>query len=111
MKKLKKSKASSNQRAAITFLFIKQKKAHPMPQTQPPFPVARFNYHNYNLGKRRISPGWPSILVNLMSELIVGYNSIQDDIECSCPCSCSSSKNIWGKGQQQQTHYIFKSHI
>lgn len=57
MKKLKKSKASSNQRAAITFLFIKQKKAHPMPQTQPPFPVARSNYYNYNLGKRRISPG------------------------------------------------------
>lgn len=44
------------------------------------------------------------MLVNLMSELIVGYNSIQDDIECSCPCSCSSSKNIWRRKYHHHHH-------
>lgn len=40
-------------------------------------------------------PGWPSMLAKRMSELSVGYISIQADMEWSCPWSWSSSRNFW----------------
>lgn len=41
------------------------------------------------------------MLVNLMSELMAGYNSIHEDMECNCPCSCSSSRNSWKKTREK----------
>lgn len=44
-----------------------------------------------------VLPGCPSILAKRMSELSVGYISIQADMEWSWPWSWSSSRNFWEK--------------
>lgn len=95
MKKLDKSKASSNKRAAFFQTFRKYTN-NPAPSCPEPQPGSL--------------PGWPSMLVNLMSELMVGYNSIHEDIECNWPCSCSSSRNSYKPEVEWKfivTHHTF----
>lgn len=52
-----------------------------------------------------VLPGWPSMLAKRMSELRVGYISIQADMEWSWPWSCSSSRNFW----KETTEYEFRT--
>lgn len=49
-----------------------------------------------------VLPGWPSMLAKRMSELRVGYISIQADMEWSWPWSWSSSRNFWVKNKKVQ---------
>lgn len=48
-----------------------------------------------------VLPGWPSMLAKRMSELSVGYISIQADIEWSWPWSWSSSRNFWENNKKR----------
>ena len=40
-------------------------------------------------------PGWPTMLVNRTSALIVGYRSTHSDMEWSLPLLCNSSNNTY----------------
>lgn len=58
-----------------------------------------------------VIPGWPSMLAKRMSELRVGYISIQADMEWSWPWSWSSSRNFWenqNKFQDKNWYLMFK---
>lgn len=94
MKELDKSKASSSKRAAFLQALRKHNK-------QPCSALPQRQGLSAGLHGTVLLPGWPSMFVNRMSELMVGYSSIQEDMEWSCPCSCSSSKKSY-KTQRKQ---------
>lgn len=52
-------------------------------------------WHEPMIDERPVLPGCPSMLAKRMSELRLGYISIQDDMEWSCPWSWSSSRNFF----------------
>lgn len=95
MEELGKSKASSSRRAAFPQALGKhnEQPCSALPQHQDP---------SAGPAGTLLLPGWPSMFVNRMSELMVGYSSIQEDMEWSCPCSCSSSRKSYRTQREQR---------